>query len=295
MPCPSCNVCDEDHPPRLPAGFQLDEKSRRRPGRYRFAKLELANQSLRDQFQIAVKFQMILLGVAAAAAFHFKFFLLKNKSYHATPTTLRCDQRRNPLLVGGGSVGPREGTVQQSDRTKRQGTTHEHQPMPENSASIQRARPAPVPSPRSSSRRSFRAWFLGSRRYAPRLTWRTSVLYLFQVTIETLSEALSYGWRVTARCAHGKRDGMKSIKERLSCRARHGDAGMDTREKLPALAPGNAAAMPDVRLARRATDLHGATRNADGSWRKVGAEVKASRLGEPARGGPIEPACVPSR
>ena len=25
MPCPSCNVCDEDHPPRLPAGFQLDE------------------------------------------------------------------------------------------------------------------------------------------------------------------------------------------------------------------------------------------------------------------------------
>ena len=26
-------------------------------------------------------------------------------------------------------------------------------------------------------------------------------------------EALSYGWRVTARCAHGKRDGMKSIKE----------------------------------------------------------------------------------
>jgi hypothetical protein len=33
------------------------------------------------------------------------------------------------------------------------------------------------------------------------------------VSIETLGEALSYGWRVTARCAHGKRDGMKSIKE----------------------------------------------------------------------------------
>ena len=47
----------------------------------------------------------------------------------------------------------------------------------------------------------------------PRLTRRTSVLYLFQVAIETLGEALSYGWRVTARCAHGKRDGMKSIKE----------------------------------------------------------------------------------
>jgi len=31
--------------------------------------------------------------------------------------------------------------------------------------------------------------------------------------VETLGEALSYGWRVTARCAHGKRDGMKSIRE----------------------------------------------------------------------------------
>src|SRR3954462_13965182 len=45
-------------------------------------------------------------------------------------------------------------------------------------------------------------------------------------------------------------------------------------KKLPALAPGNAAAMPDVRLARRATDLQRAARSADGSWRKVGTEVK---------------------
>jgi hypothetical protein len=45
------------------------------------------------------------------------------------------------------------------------------------------------------------------------LTLRASVLYLFQVAIETLGEALSRGWRVTARCAHGRRDGMKSIKE----------------------------------------------------------------------------------
>ncbi len=54
---------------------------------------------------------------------------------------------------------------------------------------------------------------------------------------------------------------------------------MDTREKLPALASGNAVAMPDVRRARLATDLHRAARSADSSWRKVGAEVKASRLG----------------
>ena len=70
---------------------------------------------------------------------------------------------------------------------------------------------------------------------------------------------------------------------------------MDTRKKLPAFAPGNAVAMPDVRLARRAIDLHRAARSADDSWRKVGAEVNALRLGEPAPSGPIEPACVPSR
>jgi hypothetical protein len=36
---------------------------------------------------------------------------------------------------------------------------------------------------------------------------------IHQVSIETPGEAYSYGWRVTARCAYGKRDGMKSIKE----------------------------------------------------------------------------------
>ena len=31
--------------------------------------------------------------------------------------------------------------------------------------------------------------------------------------IETLGEAYRLGWQVTARCAFGKRDGMKSIRE----------------------------------------------------------------------------------
>ena len=31
--------------------------------------------------------------------------------------------------------------------------------------------------------------------------------------IETLGDAYAAGWRVTARCAMGKRDGMKSIRE----------------------------------------------------------------------------------
>jgi hypothetical protein len=33
------------------------------------------------------------------------------------------------------------------------------------------------------------------------------------MVIETLGQARSYGWRVTARCAHGTRDGLKSIRE----------------------------------------------------------------------------------
>jgi hypothetical protein len=31
--------------------------------------------------------------------------------------------------------------------------------------------------------------------------------------VETLGEALSLGWRVTARCAWGNREGMKSIRQ----------------------------------------------------------------------------------
>src|SRR4051812_7346902 len=33
------------------------------------------------------------------------------------------------------------------------------------------------------------------------------------MSVETLGEAWRLGWRVTARCAFGKRDGMKSIRE----------------------------------------------------------------------------------
>ena len=33
------------------------------------------------------------------------------------------------------------------------------------------------------------------------------------MAVETLGEALSYGWRVTARCAAGKQDGMPRHKE----------------------------------------------------------------------------------
>jgi hypothetical protein len=61
------------------------------------------------------------LCVAAAAAFHFEFTLVENKSYYSAPTTLRRDQGCNPFLVGGCSVGPSEDAVQQNKRTKSEG------------------------------------------------------------------------------------------------------------------------------------------------------------------------------
>lgn len=44
------------------------------------------------------------------------------------------------------------------------------------------------------------------------LTVRHSVRFLFGISIETIGEALSHGWRVTVRCAGGPRDGMKRVR-----------------------------------------------------------------------------------
>jgi Zn finger protein HypA/HybF involved in hydrogenase expression len=33
------------------------------------------------------------------------------------------------------------------------------------------------------------------------------------MAIETLGQALAAGWKIKARCAHGRRDGLKSIRE----------------------------------------------------------------------------------
>lgn len=33
------------------------------------------------------------------------------------------------------------------------------------------------------------------------------------MVVETLRDAKTHGWRIVARCAHGGRDGMKSIRE----------------------------------------------------------------------------------
>jgi hypothetical protein len=36
---------------------------------------------------------------------------------------------------------------------------------------------------------------------------------MFSMVVETLGDAWAAGWRITARCAWGKRDGMKSRRE----------------------------------------------------------------------------------
>ena len=33
------------------------------------------------------------------------------------------------------------------------------------------------------------------------------------MAVETLGEAMDFSWRVTVRCAHGPRDGMKRVRE----------------------------------------------------------------------------------
>lgn len=106
---------------------------------------ELANQSLRDQFQIVVKFQMIFLCVAAAAAFHFEFTLVENESYYSAPTTLRCDQGCNPFLVGGCSVGQAKALFNRTSVPKARVRRMDHQPTSGNSVSIQRLHVARVP------------------------------------------------------------------------------------------------------------------------------------------------------
>jgi hypothetical protein len=40
-----------------------------------------------------------------------------------------------------------------------------------------------------------------------------NVPYLFFMSVETLGDAFSAGWTIKARCAWGKREGLKSIRE----------------------------------------------------------------------------------
>ena len=77
------------------------------------------------------------------------FFAQEQKlSLHPNNPALRPEVQSAPRRRGLGRPKRRHRSIK--EHTKCQGTTHEHQPMPGNSASIQRARLASVPSPRSS-------------------------------------------------------------------------------------------------------------------------------------------------
>ncbi len=59
------------------------------------------------------------------------------------------------------------------------------------------------------------------------------------MSIETIGEAWQFGWRVTARCAFGRKDGMKSVRECVCTYELDMSTLIGTlREKLPARAPG---------------------------------------------------------
>jgi hypothetical protein len=83
------------------------------------------------------------------------------------------------------------------------------------------------------------------------------------MAVETIGEALSYGWRVTARCAAGKQDGMHRHEECVyRAELDMANAGVDARARLPVVAAGKPLALSALRIARRAAHLHGAEQRA---------------------------------
>jgi hypothetical protein len=77
--------------------------------------------------------------------------------------------------------------------------------------------------------------------------------------VETIGEAYSYGWRVTARCAHGKQDGMHRHKECVYRAELDMETLVWTRGRGGSTVPlGEPTALSVVRIAGCALDLHGA-------------------------------------
>jgi hypothetical protein len=80
--------------------------------------------------------------------------------------------------------------------------------------------------------------------------------------VESLGEALSYGWRVTARCAAGKQEGMTRHPD---CRYRE-ELDMSTlvwtRGRSSVVTSRISPSMPPLRVARRGAPDHDPTRDA---------------------------------
>jgi hypothetical protein len=75
----------------------------------------------------------------------------------------------------------------------------------------------------------------------PRLTPPYYAFTFRSIAVETIGEAVQRSWRVTARCARRKQDGMHRHRE---CVYRCEHAGVDPRRRLPAIAPGQPSECP---------------------------------------------------
>jgi len=72
------------------------------------------------------------------------------------------------------------------------------------------------------------------------------------MAVETLGDAHSMGWRVIARCTHGREDGPRGHSNRACTYPQgvgHGDAGVDAGEGVSAVTSRNAATLPALRIA----------------------------------------------
>ena len=84
------------------------------------------------------------------------------------------------------------------------------------------------------------------------------------MVVETIGEAWQLGWRITARCAFGNREGMKSIRRvRLFLRLRPQNPYLDTGCAFPGLRLGGSVEMPELRIAARCAGLSHAESAAD--------------------------------
>ena len=72
------------------------------------------------------------------------------------------------------------------------------------------------------------------------------------MVVETLGDAFAAGWRITARCACGKREGMKSRREcQYTRELEPRNAGLDLRAELPAVELGWTADVPALSVTAR--------------------------------------------
>ena len=76
------------------------------------------------------------------------------------------------------------------------------------------------------------------------------------MTVETIGEAWQLGWRITAPCASGKRDGMNSVRPCIySYYLDLSTPVWDTRGTVSAVRFGDASEMPELRIMAGCTDL----------------------------------------